>query len=281
MTIFSSVGYGDLNWGTNGELAYQILAQLIGIGIFGYIYGSMSNIAVKADNANILKEIHEEDLNEWLIKLSKSNKTKIMSHEYFNHISKFYNNLWNRDYQSIQKSKYFNQLKPSLKDELLDHLFSNIYNDFESFFRDHDPRFCREIVKEMQFQTFELFPLYMEKYNEDTGSIPPIQPRILLEKGKVPFAVFFIVKGEVYAGNTTGKYMYFKFSQNSVMGETHLISGLPYSYSVFHHEAESVSAFVIPGKVLYFILLNAHKWLYFYRHSCKFLKNILYLTSYY
>lgn len=45
------------------------LVQLVGIGIFGYIFGNMGNIVTKVDNVNMIKEEHEEALNIWLIKM--------------------------------------------------------------------------------------------------------------------------------------------------------------------------------------------------------------------
>jgi hypothetical protein len=248
VTIFASVGYGDFSWGQNGELIYQIIVQLIGIGIFGYVFGNMSNILGKMNNLHSLKEQKQEDVQTWLLKMSNANKEKAMHNSFYNYIMMFYKAMWNKDYNSIFDSRFTEQLKPALQDELLDHLYSKIYEKYDDFFKGHERQFVRELVKEMRYQSFELFPLYMEKYKEDFGSIPPIQPRKILEKGRIPFAVFFIIEGEVYASNTTGKYIYFKFNENSVIGETHLISGIPYSYSVFHHESDSIQAFVIPGK---------------------------------
>ena len=106
----------------------------------------------------------------------------------------------------------------------------------------------------MSFQTFEKFPLYWEKYKKDRQSISPMQPLVILERGKVPFAVFFILKGEAYAGNSSGRYLYFKFSEKSVVGETHLITGTPFSYTVFFEEFKGLNALVIPGNIFLTIL---------------------------
>ena len=98
---------------------------------------------------------------------------------------------------------------------------------------------------EMKFQRFENFPLYNEKYKLDRHSITPIQPKLILSKGKVPFAVFFVTKGEAYASNSTGKYIYFKFPAKSVFGDTHVMSGIPYSYSIYYNEEAGCSAYVV------------------------------------
>ena len=102
VTMFATVGYGDFKWGTSPELIFQMVAELSGIVIFGYIFKNMSNIATKVDSVVTLKELSLEEINVWLIKLSKSNKEKLMNHDYYLFISKFYNDMWDKDYNSIK-----------------------------------------------------------------------------------------------------------------------------------------------------------------------------------
>ena len=124
---------------------------------------------------------------------------------------------------------------------------NNVYEEYKYFFRGLEEGFRREIVMEMKFQRFENFPLYNEKYKFDRHSITPIQPKLILSKGKIPFAVFFVTKGEAYASNSTGKYIYFKFPAKSVFGETHVLSGIPYSYSIYYSDEIGCSAYVVPS----------------------------------
>lgn len=102
VTMFATVGYGDFKWGTTSELVFQMVAELSGIVIFGYIFRNMSNIASKVDSVVTLKELSLEEINVWLIRLSKSNKEKLMNHDYYLFISKFYNDMWDKDYNSIK-----------------------------------------------------------------------------------------------------------------------------------------------------------------------------------
>ena len=125
----------------------------------------------------------EEEVGVWLLSMQRSQKKRSMHHEYFIHTLKFYNNLWDKDYFSITESEFFKQLKPSIQNELLDHLFEGIYKEFnESFFCDLEISFKREIVKRMRLQHFENFPLYHEKYEKDRHSIPCLQPRLILKR---------------------------------------------------------------------------------------------------
>ena len=102
VTMFATVGYGDFRWGSNLELMFQMVAELSGIVIFGYIFKNMSNIVSRVNSVTVFKELSLEEINVWLIKLSKSNKEKLMNHDYFLFVSKFYNDMWDKDYNSIK-----------------------------------------------------------------------------------------------------------------------------------------------------------------------------------
>jgi voltage-gated potassium channel len=41
ITTFTSVGYGDIKGNTNQEYLFQLLVELIGMGFFGYLTGSL------------------------------------------------------------------------------------------------------------------------------------------------------------------------------------------------------------------------------------------------
>lgn len=197
-------------------------------------------------SAALDKKMVEEDINLWLITMQRSNKTKTLHPDYYVHISKFYKDMWDKNYYSISKDPYYRKLKPSIQNELCDNLFEVVYKDFADFFEDLEDGFKRELVKKMQYQHFELFPLYQEKFKKDRHSVSPIQDRCILPKYSVPHAVFFILKGEVYGSNATGRYCYFKFKEKMQFGETHVIDDLPLEYTIFYSETTAVSALVVP-----------------------------------
>lgn len=58
----------------------------------------------------------------------------------------------------------------------------------------------------------------------------------LLKDGDVPERIFFIVGGEAYASNSTGRYTYFKLPEGSYFGDTHVLTGVPLSYSLFYDD---------------------------------------------
>lgn len=84
---------------------------------------------------------------------------------------------WDKDFEVIEKSEFYQALKPSLQNELCDNLFEYLYNEFSSFFSDLELGFNREIAKKLKYQHFEVFPPYCEKYKKDKHSVPPIQER--------------------------------------------------------------------------------------------------------
>lgn len=50
----------------------------------------------------------------------------------------------------------------------------------------------------------------------------------------VPDGLYFIAKGEAYASNSKGTFVYFRLPAGSYFGDTHLLFGIPLSYSLFY-----------------------------------------------
>lgn len=47
---------------------------------------------------------------------------------------------------------------------------------------------------------------------------------------KIPKKIYFVVEGEAYASNSTGRYLYFKLPDGSYFGETHVLIGKPATF---------------------------------------------------
>jgi hypothetical protein len=235
MTTCTTVGYGDFSGSTNEELLFQMLTQFLGIGFFGYIIGNISSMIGQVDSISELQEEEEERQNIWLMKLGRAYKDKILSSHYYDHISTFYASYWNMDYNKLKENEFYDQLKPKLKLEV-DNLCFQIYERFSGFFDGLENGFKREIVHNLFFEEFRIFPPYTDTYKDDKRSFPDRQQALLLPKGKVPERLFFIVGGEAYASNTTGCYSYFILPAGAYFGETHVLSGLPLSYNIYYDE---------------------------------------------
>jgi hypothetical protein len=244
LTAFTTVGYGDILGETDVELYFNCLVMFIGIGFFGYIIGNIKTVIVQNDSVSELKEVYENEIGLWLIKLNKLNNTKIMSPEYFIDSYFFFMKRWDMDYSLLKKDEFFNQLKPRIQNEIWDLLFDNIYKTFHIFFKDLEKQFVREVVLHMKYENFANFIPNYEKYKDDRKSIPPHLANIIMSAGAVPDKVFFIL-GDAYASNSSGRFIYFKLPKGSYFGVSHLLTGTESSYSLWYDEKKGVNWYTV------------------------------------
>jgi len=47
-----------------------------------------------------------------------------------------------------------------------------------------------------------------------------------MRSGDIPEKVYFIIQGEAYASNKSGRYIYFKLPKGSYFGVSHLLAGV-------------------------------------------------------
>ena len=156
--------------------------------------------------------------------------------------------FWSKDYVKIKDEEFYIQLKPRLKMEVDEIWFQPIYKNFYGFFKNLELGFKREIVHHLTFEDFRIFPPFTDVYKENKRFFADKQRNILLEQGKIPNKIYFITSGEAYAGNSTGRYVYFKLPDGAYFGDSHILAGLPLSYSYFYDEKIGWSALTIDTK---------------------------------
>lgn len=72
---------------------------------------------------------------------------------------------------------------------------------------------------------------------------------IYSNKNQIPDKILFFTQGMAYASNATGRYIYFKLPEGSYFGETHVLTGIPLSYSLFFDVEIGCSALVIKSEI--------------------------------
>jgi len=77
-TSYTSVGYGDITGTSYVEYLYQMLIEMLGIGIFGYMTGLIQTLFIGLGSKDLGEE-NQELINLWLIKLDKAVPEKILS----------------------------------------------------------------------------------------------------------------------------------------------------------------------------------------------------------
>jgi len=89
MTSFSSVGYGDVTGQTSYEYLYQMLIEMLGIGIFGYMTGLIQTIFVGLGVKDQVEE-NRENIDLWLIGLDKAKPSKLLNKKVFEDVRHFF-----------------------------------------------------------------------------------------------------------------------------------------------------------------------------------------------
>lgn len=151
ITSFSSVGYGDVKGHTYDEYQYQIIIEMIGIGFYGYMIGTFQNLFAGIQTRDQLAE-QQESLDHWLIALDKARKDELMPYEVLEGVKCFYNNRYKFDAMMIKDSEIFHQLKPRLKNKIIDEIFKMYYKIFQFVFENCEKEFSREIIYNCQFR---------------------------------------------------------------------------------------------------------------------------------
>ncbi|CAI2371990.1 unnamed protein product [Moneuplotes crassus] len=249
MSTFTTVGYGDFSGLNNTEYLFNMLVQVLGIGFFGYTIDSISRMMGQIDSISEFQEQEEEKQNIWLMKLGRSNKDKILSRHYFDHANSFFSNYWSMDFKTLKNHEFYTQLKPQLQIEVDNNCFEEVYDRFEGFFYQTQQGFKREICHNLVFEEFRIFPPYTDSYEGDKKSFPDKQKTLLLKDGEMPDRIFFFVGGEAYASNSTGRYNYFQLPEGAYFGDTHVLIGLPMSYSLFYNSEIGCAALTIKADI--------------------------------
>ena len=82
ITSFSSIGYGDIVGTSDREMGYQMLIEMMGIGVFGYMIGTIQTLFIgfgpKDQNAEQMELVEL-----WLIQLDKAKPQTLLSKKVF------------------------------------------------------------------------------------------------------------------------------------------------------------------------------------------------------
>lgn len=221
MTSFTSIGYGDVTGLSSKEYMYQMLVELLGIGIFSFMTGLIQGLVLQIGGSD-LNEENQELITFWLVKLDGAVKERKLSKQVFDDVRTFSELSFKHDFRSIleftssDRHKFFEILKPRLKNQLLDAMFEKKYEFFADVFDDSSKEFVRRVVLNFEFR------MYMPDYAKHEGNrFTPMsqlgeknnifRPRLI----ELPFMnksynysthIHFIQSGKVYIMDCLGLY---------------------------------------------------------------------------
>ena len=204
ITTLTAVGYGDIVPVTNGQRLYAIIVQLSGIGLFGYLIGSVVNILSRMDSVKS-KYVENVEL------LTTAIKRRGLPPDLQKRILDYYNYL--RDEKmGYDESGFLESLPDKLKIEVALHLKKD-YIDGIPIFQNASERLKSEIAMELEY----------------TIATPG---DFIFKAGDPGDEMFFIIDGELEVISPDQNRMLTTLKEGDFFGEIALFRSQPRSASV-------------------------------------------------
>ena len=100
-----------------------MLIEMMGIGVFGYMIGTIQTLFIgfgpKDQNAEQMELVEL-----WLIQLDKAKPQTLLSKKVFQDVRDFYRKKFNYETNIIRENVLYDQLKPRLQRVVLDSVFN-------------------------------------------------------------------------------------------------------------------------------------------------------------
>lgn len=107
------------------------------------------------DDPNEYKQIEEENLDDWLMKIYKNNQKTLTNADFFERLKRDFHDHWSKNYRSIiEIHPFFNQLSFELKLDIVNFLFSDFLNKFQLFFFGLETGYVIEILINLYPKTY-------------------------------------------------------------------------------------------------------------------------------
>ncbi|MEK6797258.1 MAG: ion transporter [Spirochaetota bacterium] len=140
ITTVATIGYGDYypNHEKNAEIIYTIIAQIFGVGMYGYIIGNVSGLIANLDvaKANYLKKM--EEVNDYM-------RTKMLPPALQHKVQNYYQYLWVTQ-KNVATTSVLDELPGTLAMEISLHLNRGILEKV-ALFKNMNEIFVREVTQ--------------------------------------------------------------------------------------------------------------------------------------
>lgn len=204
VTTLATVGYGDVTPTTPGQMVYAMVTMILGVGVYGYVIGSVAGLLANLDPARVRHE-------ELVERVSAFMRYRRVPPHLRERVLAYYEYLWEMRL-GYDESSAIAELPPTLRTEIS--LFLN-----------------REII--------EAVPLLQEAGQEFVRAIAlEMRPMIFMpgdyvvRVGEMGDAMYFISRGAVEVLVGPDEEVVNTLEEGDFFGELSLISGEPRSASV-------------------------------------------------
>jgi hypothetical protein len=113
MTTITTVGYGDVSFGSTTEIAFVMVVEFIGLLFFSFLMGSINSMLAGTQNFEEFIQNTMDELDHWMLSLEKSNNNKRMSSRMYRRIKKTVQDAFVNDFNLlIEEYDFYFYLPP-------------------------------------------------------------------------------------------------------------------------------------------------------------------------
>jgi voltage-gated potassium channel len=197
-TTIATIGYGDYtpSHASNAQIAYTILVELFGVGMFTYIIANVSSLVSNLDVARSMYQRRLDEINAYL-------RAQRIPAELQDRVRDYYSYLW-ASQKGVDASEVLDGMPKSLSQEILMFLNRGAVGKVE-LFRCADELLLREAVRLLRPKVF-------------------LPGEHIIRQGEYGDCMYFLTSGEVRVSAEDGEIA--RLGPGSPFGETALLENL-------------------------------------------------------
>ena len=219
METFTTIGYGDINPKNIGEVVFLMICEVLNVGLFAYLISCIMDIITKLTSDEISFKIQNDvDINAWLLKYnnkvpdSSKNKMEKQDSSLYENVQKYFLLYYKNDNLWIKNFEFLKQMRPDLKNKLLNHLYFSLFSTFYFFFNELEDNFKFMIALNLKSKVIEHDEIIISENNTNTS------------KNKIKY-IYLIGKGCVSISKENKEIS--SFDAGSYFGDEYFLNETP------------------------------------------------------
>lgn len=204
ITTFATIGYGDITPNNIPQIAYTIVVELIGVGMFGYMIG---NIASLLANLDIARSKYQEKINRLNLFMEYRDIPVTLRQK----LRRYYKYMW-ESRRGYDENLLLKDLPSALQKELAMHIHAEVLEKIP-IFRGAEDGFIKEIVMKLNPAMFT------------PGDV-------IFREGEIGHNMYFISRGSVEIIHEKTNKVFATIGEGGYFGEIALLMDSPRNATV-------------------------------------------------